>query len=73
MEKLTITLEPLACEACFEKIQNKLEAQDGVGEVAALFEKNELVVQLNTLETSTDKLITFVQEMGYNIAKTKVD
>lgn len=73
MEKLTITLEPLACIACFEKIQNQLEAQTGVGEVAALFEKNELVIQFNTLETNADKLIKFVQEMGYNIAKTKID
>ena len=73
MAKLTITLEPLACPACFEHIQAQLEEQSGVGEVDALFEKNELELQFNTQTTTAAKLAQVVTDLGYNIAKTKID
>ncbi|WP_261806733.1 heavy-metal-associated domain-containing protein [Lapidilactobacillus luobeiensis] len=73
MAKLTIILEPLACPVCFEHIQAQLADQPGVGEVGALFEKNELELQFNIQETTAAKLAQVVSDLGYNIAKTKID
>ncbi|MFD1465271.1 heavy-metal-associated domain-containing protein [Lapidilactobacillus mulanensis] len=73
MEQLTITLEPLACESCFETIQDKLEQQDGVGEVAAYFKTNKLVIQFNLKQTDDTKLTHVVTDLGYNVAKTSVE
>lgn len=72
MEQLTITLEPLACQSCFEQIQDALEQQPGVGEVAAYFKTNKLVIQFNLKSTSDAELEKVVTGMGYNVAKTSV-
>lgn len=70
MEKLTIILQPLAGITEFEQLQDTLESQEGVGEVAARFSENKLIIQFNFQEISKQQLLTIITNAGYQIAST---
>ncbi|WP_125604866.1 hypothetical protein [Lapidilactobacillus bayanensis] len=73
MEKLTIVLEPIATITEFEKLQDTIEAHNGVGEVAAFFKTNKLVIQFNLFQTSAAELKQLITDLGHKIISSTTE
>lgn len=73
MEKLTIILEPITELTEFANLQDTIENHAGVGEVAAIFKEQKLVIQFNLLQTSEDELKQLISDHGYQIKSTNTE
>lgn len=73
MEKLTIILEPMTELSEFANLQDTIENHAGVGEVAAIFKEQKLVIQFNLLQTSEDELKQLISDHGYQIKSTNTE
>jgi copper chaperone CopZ len=73
MEKLTIILEPMTELSEFANLQDTIENHAGVGEVAAIFKDQKLVIQFNLLQTSEDELKQLISDQGYQIKSTNTE
>ncbi len=73
MEKLTLILEPMTELSEFANLQDIIENHAGVGEVAAIFKEQKLVIQFNLLQTSEDELKQLISDHGYQIKSTNTE
>lgn len=73
MEKLTIILEPMTELSEFANLQDTIENHAGVGEVAAIFKEQKLVIQFNLLQTSEDELKQLISDHGYQIKSANTE
>lgn len=71
MKKITLQLEQLTCPACVTKIQNKLDATEGLTNPKVLFNTSKVKAELDEEVLSADALVNLIEALGYEVESVK--
>lgn len=69
-ERATFAIEGMSCTSCAAGIKAMLKRTPGVTSAEVSFERKEAVVEFNPSETSREKIVEAINDMGYK-AKVK--
>lgn len=64
-ERLAVAIEGMSCAGCAAGIKAMLKRTSGVVSAEVSFENKEAVVEFNPAETSSDKIIEAINNLGY--------
>lgn len=67
MKSLTLNVEGLRCNACAEKVQNRLAAQPGVKNIQVSFEQAQARIFYDPQTIHQDCIIDAIQALGYRV------
>jgi len=64
-ERATFAIEGMSCTSCSKGIKAMLKRTPGVISAEVSFERKEAVVEFNPSETSREKIVEAINDMGY--------
>lgn len=65
MKEIIIKLNGLHCASCIMNIEMELEDLKGVKDAEGSYAKSEMKVNFNEAETSPEKLLEIIKNLGY--------
>lgn len=71
MKTVRFQLEVLTCPSCINKIEGVLKKEDGVENAKVLFNSSKVKVEYNGDKTSSDKLASLIEKLGYPVLSHK--
>lgn len=74
MQKATITLEPLGCPSCMQKIEAAVKGVNGVAKdsVKVLFNASKVKTEFDGNTAKIEEIEKAIEDMGYPVIKSKV-
>ena len=74
MSKATISLEPLSCPSCLQKIEGAVKNVSGVeaDSVKVLFNSSKVKLDFNEEVSQIEAVEQAIEKMGYPVIKSKV-
>lgn len=63
MEKITLKIEGMHCNACSERLEKGLMKKEHIHKVSASFEKKEAKVEYDTI--SKEKIEEYIEDLGF--------
>lgn len=74
MKKATIQLETLTCPSCLQKIESGIKQIDGVKQenIKVLFNASKVKVAFDESKTSVEEIEKTIQDLGYDVIKSRV-
>lgn len=74
MSKATITLEPLSCPSCLQKIESAVTGLKGIDKdsVKVLFNSGKVKTEFNEEEIEINEIEKAIEDLGYPVIKSKV-
>lgn len=64
-ESVVVPVEGMSCQACVARVKKTLKNTTGVSEVRVSLEKHEAEIRYEPANTSAEKLVKAIEEMGY--------
>ena len=74
MSRATITLEPLSCPSCLQKIEGAVKKVSGVDadSVKVLFNSSKVKLDFDAEVSPVETIEQAIEKMGYPVVKSKV-
>lgn len=74
MSKAVITLEPLGCPSCMQKIEGAVKQVKGVDKdsVKVLFNSSKVKVNFDDAQVQVEAMVKAIEDLGYPVIKAKV-
>lgn len=74
MSKAVISLEPLGCPSCMQKIENAVKGLNGVEKetVKVLFNSSKVKTEFDENMVNITEIEKAIEDLGYPVIKTKV-
>lgn len=71
MKKITLQLEQLTCPTCVTKIQNKLDATEGLTNAKVLFNSSKVKAEMDETVLSPDDVVHLIEALGFEVQSVK--
>ena len=74
MRKATLTLEPLGCPSCMQKIEAAVKSVNGVAKdsVKVMFNASKVKTDFDEITAKIEDIEKAIEDMGYPVIKSKV-
>lgn len=74
MKHAVLSLETLACPTCMQKIEAATKSVNGVDpqSVKVLFNASKVKLQFDDQKTTIDTISKAIQDIGYQVLKTRI-
>lgn len=67
MTKVNIQLEPVSCPSCINKIENRLNKEDGLENVKVLFNSSKVKADMDETKISLQEVVNIIEQLGYQV------
>ncbi len=71
MKKITLQLEQLTCPTCVTKIQNILDATEGLTNAKVLFNSSKVKAEMDETVLSPDDVVHLIEALGFEVQSVK--
>ncbi|MFC0360915.1 heavy-metal-associated domain-containing protein [Enterococcus canintestini] len=72
MEKVVIQLGALTCPSCLQKIESAVKKEAGVKTVRVLFNASKVKTEIDTSQTTSEKVANIIEKLGYEVQSVNV-